>query len=76
VLCDILDDGGNTNMNGKTYVNQKRYMGKYVALRSFVDKKVVASGKRPSDVAERAGKKGVKNPVIVFVPEKNISHIY
>jgi hypothetical protein len=51
-------------------------MGKYVALKSFVDKKVVASGNKPSEVAERAGKKGVKNPVIVFVPEKNISHVY
>ncbi len=76
MLCDILNDRGNTNMNGKTYVSQKRYMGKYVALKSFVDKKVVASGKRPSEVAEHAGKKGVKNPVIVFVPEKNISQIY
>jgi len=63
-------------MQCQTLVPNKKYTGKYVALKSFVDNKVVASGQDPSKVIERANKKGVTNPVLVFVPKKATAHIY
>ena len=63
-------------MKGQILVKDKKYRGKYVAMNSFSDGKVVASGKEPAEVFQRAENKGVKSPVIVFVPEKNLTHIY
>lgn len=60
----------------QTLVSDKKYKGKYVALKSFAENVVVASGKNPSEVMARANKKGVKEPVLVFVPEKPAVHIY
>jgi hypothetical protein len=53
-----------------------KYGGKYVATKSFKDKKVISFGKNPSKVFEKAKKKGVKDPVIFYVPEKDMVHIY
>ena len=63
-------------MQCQTLVSNKRYRGKYVALRSFQENKVVASGKEPVKVLERANKKGVSSPVIVFVPLNHMTHVY
>ena len=57
-------------------VTGKRYEGKYVALESFTSNRVVASGKNPSHVLDAAEKKGVADPVLVYVPRSGISHIY
>ncbi|NCO38753.1 MAG: hypothetical protein COZ06_12185 [Armatimonadetes bacterium CG_4_10_14_3_um_filter_66_18] len=51
-------------------VTQRKYMGKIVALRSFSDNTVVASGKDYSEVLDRARAKGVESPVMVRVPAK------
>lgn len=59
-----------------TLVTNKRYKGKYVAMRSFKDRTVVASGLKPVEVMARAVKKGVQSPVLLFVPEKNTVNIY
>ncbi len=54
----------------RVLVSQKKYMGKIVALRSFSDNTVVASGEDYSDVLTRARAKGVDSPVMVRVPAK------
>jgi len=50
--------------------------GKYVALRSFTDRTVVACGDNPKIVMEQALQKGCTEPVVFFVPEHNISLVY
>jgi len=54
----------------------EKYSGKYVATRSFKDKKVLSSGNDPMKVFNMAKKKGAKDPVIFYVPEKDMVHIY
>ena len=56
-------------------LTNKECSGKYVATRSFNDKKVIASGKDPEKVIAKA-EKICKSPVIFFVPRKNAIHIY
>ncbi len=53
-----------------------KYSGQYVATKSFKDNKVISFGKDPSKVLEDARKKGAKDPVIFYVPEKDMIHIY
>ena len=57
-------------------ITEKGYEGKYVALRSLLDRTVVASGNNPKAVMEKARKAGCNEPVIFFVPEHNISLVY
>jgi hypothetical protein len=47
-----------------------------VATRSFKNKKVIASGTDPLEVYERAKKLGVREPVLLYVPEKDEVLIY
>ena len=64
-------------MKAKSIISSgKKYAGKFVATRSFNDKKVIASGKNPSDVRKEAIDQGHKSPVVFFVPSKNAIHIY
>ena len=56
----------------RVLVSQKRHMGKIVALRSFSDNTVVASGKDYADVLARARRAGVESPVMVRVPAKKM----
>ena len=65
----------NTSRKVRTQKGNK-YKGKYVALESFTGKKVVASGKKPADVMGRATEKGILKPVLIYVPEKNMTHVY
>jgi len=53
-----------------------KYRGKYVAVESLVSNKVVAAGKSPSVVYQLAIKRGYDEPVMFFVPKKNIACIY
>ncbi|MBM4135624.1 MAG: succinyl-CoA synthetase subunit alpha [Nitrospira sp.] len=53
-----------------------KYGGKYVATKSFKNKKVISFGTDPLKVFEEAKKKGAKDPVIFYVPEKDTVHIY
>ena len=52
------------------------YVGKYVALKSFKDRTVVAHGIIPKQVMEESFAKGYPDAVILFVPENTISHVY
>ncbi|MBI4682584.1 MAG: hypothetical protein HY757_05735 [Nitrospirae bacterium] len=68
---------GASPMQANVLLNHsEKYNGKYVAKRSFQDKEVVCSGDNPKDVAEKANKKGIINPVIFYVPKKGMVHIY
>jgi hypothetical protein len=57
-------------------MSEEGYEGKYVALRSLVDRTVVASGDSPAVVMEQAQRKGCSEPVIFYVPEHSISLVY
>ncbi|MEW6354974.1 MAG: DUF5678 domain-containing protein [Planctomycetota bacterium] len=56
--------------------NGARYAGQYVATRSFQDRKVVSHGSDPSKVFDEARRKGVKEPVVFYVPKKGMVQIY
>ncbi|MBF0276024.1 MAG: hypothetical protein HQK84_12410 [Nitrospinae bacterium] len=63
-------------MKKNVLVTQKNMEGKYVALKSYFDRTIIASGKDPLNVVKRVEKKGVKNSVLVYVPEKDTVHVY
>lgn len=56
--------------------NGDLYSGQYVAVRSFSDRNVVCHGTQPVDVIKEAKEKGVGDPVLLFIPEKDMVHIY
>ena len=60
----------------QTLIKDKRYLGKYVAMKDFEDTTIISSGRTPQEVYEEALHKGCKNPVIVFVPLKGMIQIY
>lgn len=62
---------------GKPLVKDgERYGGKYVATKSFADKKVVSHGDDPVMVYNDAKKKGHEDPVVFYVPPKGMVQIY
>jgi hypothetical protein len=64
-------------MNCLTLVNNpEKYSGKYVAKKSFKNKNVVCSGENLTKVYESAKKKGIKDPVVFFVPLKGMVQVY
>lgn len=60
----------------KVLVTTEEYNGRYVAMRSFDDNTVVGVGDDPGEALKDAGDKGVENPVLLYIPEKGIVHIY
>ena len=60
----------------KVLIVEEGYEGKYVALRSAVDRRVIASGDKPEVVMEKARQAGCSEPVIFYVPEHSISLVY
>jgi len=56
--------------------NGEQYGGQYVAIKSFSDREVISHGKQPVDVLKEASEKGYSDPVIFFIPEKGMVHIY
>ncbi len=65
-----------TTMSDNILVKDKKYEGQYVALWSLTNKEVVASGDDPSEVIRQARAKGSVAPVIVFIPEADMTLIY
>lgn len=57
-------------------VAQDGHEGKYVALRSYNDRTPIASGTDPIEVIRDAVCKGVAEPVIFFVPDKDKACLY
>ena len=63
-------------LNKRILVENKKYAGKFVAMKSFTNRTIISSGTTPREVIKRAKEKGVKNPLIHYVPEKNRINIY
>jgi len=64
------------NVKKQILVSNKKYAGKFVAVKSFANRTVIASGVNPRDVLQRAKQKGFANPVVHFVPDKHTLNIY
>lgn len=60
----------------KVLVKTDKFKGLYVALKDFKDNTVVGSGKNPKAAMKAAAARGVTEPVLVYVPEKEFVHIY
>ena len=60
----------------KILVNTDEFNGCYVAIKSFDDNTIVGDGDNPEKALREAEMKGFKDPVLLYVPEKNIVHIY
>lgn len=56
--------------------DSEKYRGQYVATRSFKNKKVVCYGVDPGKVFNKAKEMGVKAPVVVYIPKKDMLQIY
>ena len=63
-------------MEQNVLVSDSKYEGQYVALKSFQDNTVVASGAEPVVALNLAEKKGFHDPVVVFIPQSNMTHVY
>lgn len=57
-------------------IKEKKYSGNYVALEDYKKNKVIAYGDDPKKVHAEAVKKGFLDPVILFIPSKDMVHIY
>jgi hypothetical protein len=62
--------------SNQVLVAGKGYEGKYVALRSVIDRTVIASGEDPEAVMREAQERGAVNPVIFFVPSHDVTLVY
>ena len=60
----------------KIMVNTDKYNGRYVAMKSFDDYTIVGVGDDPEAALKDAKSKGCKEPVLLYVPEKELVHIY
>lgn len=57
-------------------IKDRKYNGRYVAIKDFNDNTVIADGKDPKEAYDKAIKTGCENPVILFVPFKDMVQIY
>jgi hypothetical protein len=57
-------------------VNIKKFGGNYVATESFRSREIVSYGKDPIAVYNQAQEKGIKEPVINFIPKEGSICIY
>lgn len=60
----------------KVLVNSDEYNGLYVAMKSFDDDTIVGVGDDPEKALKEAEAKGYKDPVILYIPEEDVVHIY
>ena len=57
-------------------VKEEKYNGRYVALKDFKDSTIISDGKNPKEAFKKAVKKGVAEPVILYIPVKGMVQIY
>ena len=57
-------------------IKENKYNGRYVATKDFGESAVIADGKDPKEVYDKAVKLGYSNPVILFIPAKDMVQIY
>lgn len=60
----------------KILVTTDEFNGRYVATKSFDDPTIVGVGNDPEKALNDAEAKGFKNPVLLYIPEKDIVSIY
>ena len=60
----------------KTLIATDEFNGRYVAMKSFEDNTIVGVGNDPAQALKDAEVKGFWNPVLLYIPEKDIVHIY
>ncbi len=60
----------------KILVTTNEYNGRYVAMRSLDDNTIAGVGDDPGKALKDAATKGFKNPVLLYIPEEDIVHIY
>ncbi|MCK8603325.1 DUF5678 domain-containing protein [Desulfoferrobacter suflitae] len=60
----------------KVLVTSEEYDGRYVAMKGFDDNTIVGVGDDPETALEDAAAKGYENPVLLYVPEKEVVHVY
>ncbi|MDI6777046.1 MAG: DUF5678 domain-containing protein [Syntrophales bacterium] len=60
----------------KVLVTTDEYNGRYVAMKSFDDSTVVGVGDDPEKALKDAEVKGFKDPVVLYIPEEDVVHIY
>jgi hypothetical protein len=56
--------------------NSEMYSGQFVAKKTFLDKTVIANGYDFDQVYDDAVRKGASDPVVFFVPNKEMAYIY
>ena len=64
-----------TKKNTQPLVKDSKYQGQYVAFASSGND-IIASGKNPSDVIDKARKQGIDVPSIAYVPKEGIISAY
>jgi hypothetical protein len=57
-------------------VTTDEFNGRYVAMKSVNDNTIVGVGEDPEKALEDAERKGFKNPVLLYVPERDVVQIY
>ena len=60
----------------KILVTSDEFNGCYVAMVNFDDNTIVGVGDDPEQAIKDAEEKGYKNPVLLYIPEKDVVHIY
>lgn len=60
----------------KILVKSDQYNGQYVALVSPDDNTIVGYGDFPEEALNKAREKGIRNPFLLYVPKKDLVHIY
>ena len=60
----------------KILLTTNEFNGRYVAMKSVDDNTVVGVGDNPAEALKEAEAKGFRNPVLLYVPEKDLIQIY
>jgi len=60
----------------QTLITERKYNGRYVAIKDFNDGTVISDGESPQEAYKKAIEKGFGEPVILFVPLKDMVQIY
>lgn len=57
-------------------VTTDEFNGRYVAMKSVDDNTIVGVGDDPEKALREAEEKGFKNPILLYIAEKDLVHIY
>ena len=60
----------------QTLVKEKKYCGQYVVIKDLNEPTVISHGDDPQKIYQEAIKKGFAEPIILFIPTKDMVQIY